>query len=479
MFRCDAGGVNVYLAANTRRATRTHGIPRPALDDGRPWPRKTATVATDPSVGAGFTDGTGRAMPDAMVRPLPIALFVSLLAACAPPTGAVATPDEAARYLEDRAFRRETLEGALWRPDLPYSRSLLSSYALPAGGWERLPLQSSRTAPFTRADADALARGEALALDDGREIAVPSPTRDPAADRDADAPSTDPTWRALGATVFERLPMRGDAWLDWLAARPALWDEAGLSVDEAGRVRGLVRFADARGRIRVGLTCAGCHAGDGVPGRGDRRLNLGRARALYAAARGLDATALDTWGPGRVDVTDTDSDDPTAIPDLFHVGEAGWLNHSGVVRVVGRSTLAIRFETQFVQGHLMQSRPERRLMWALASYVASLGTAASPVPAPPSAFTARCAGCHDPARAFGGDLVPAGDLRVDGAVARDPERGTGYYKIPGLLGVSRNAPYLHDGAAPTLDALLAAGHPSGDAIPPPERTAILAFLNTL
>jgi hypothetical protein len=424
-------------------------------------------------------------MADHMVRALHIALFAALLSACAPPTGDAATPEEAARYLEDRAFRRETLEAALWRPDLPYSRSLLSSYGLPDGGWDRLPVQASRTAPFTRADADVLARGEALALDDAREIAVPSAaevTGDPAGPAREPDPGADPaeaTWRALGATVFDRLPMRGDAWLDWLAARPALWNEAGLSVDAGGRVRGLVRFADARGRVRVGLTCAGCHAGDGVPGRGDRRLNLGRARALYAAARGLDATALEAWGPGRVDVTDTDSDDPTAIPDLFHVGTAGWLNHSGVVRVVGRATLAIRFETQFVQGHRMQTRPERRLMWALASYVASLGTEAPPAPAPPPAFTARCAGCHDPARAYGGDLVAAEDLGVDAAVARDPERGTGHYKIPSLRGVSDNAPYLHDGAAPTLAALLAAGHPSGEAIPPAERAALLAFLNAL
>jgi len=415
-----------------------------------------------------------------MARPLHLTLFAALLFACAPPTGGsptASTPEEAARYLEDRAFRRETLEAALWRPELPYSRSLLSSYALPDGGWERLPLQSSRTAPFTRADAEKLARGEALTLDDAHEIAVPSPPDEP--DPRADVDPRDATWQALGATVFNRLPMRGDAWLDWIAARPALWDEAGLAVDGTGRVRGLVRFADARGRTRVGLTCAGCHAGDGVPGRGDRRLNLGRARALYAAARGLDATALDTWGPGRVDVTDTDSDDPTAIPDLFHVGTAGWLNHSGAVRIVGRATLAIRFETQFVQGHLMHTRPERRLMWALASYVVSLGSAAPPAPEPPPAFTARCAGCHDPARAFGGDLVAAEDLRVDTAVAQDPERGTGYYKIPTLRGVSSNAPYLHDGGAPTLDALLAAGHPSGEHIPPAERAVLLTFLDTL
>lgn len=402
------------------------------------------------------------------MRRLSPTLFVMLaLTACAAPGSREAAPGEATRYLTDRAWRREVLEDALWRPDLPYSRSLLSAYALPEGGWDLLPLQSPRTAPFTRADADALARGEALNIDDARTFGVPA---DPAA--------PEATYAALGAEVFARLPMRADAWLDWLAARPDLWGEAGLSVNAEGEVRGLVGFADADGRVRVGLTCAGCHAGDDVPGRGDRRLDLGRGRALYAAARGLDASTLETWGPGRVDVTDTDSDDPTAIPDLFHVGQATHLNHSGVLQVTSRSTLAVRFETQFVQGHRMRSRPERRLMWALAAFVSGLGEDA-PVGPVPAVFTARCAGCHDPARAFGGDLVQADALAVDPAVAHDPERGTGAYKVPMLRGVSRNAPYLHDGTAPDLPALLAAGHPEGDVLPAAERAELLRFLDTL
>lgn len=390
------------------------------------------------------------------------------LTACSAPGSREAAPGEATRYLTDRAFRREVLEDALWRPELPYSRSLLSAYALPEGGWDLLPVQSPLTAPFTRTDALALARGEALRLDDARAFGVPA------------EPETAPdaSFAALGAEVFTRLPMRADAWLDWLAGRPELWAEAGLSVNAEGVVRGLVRFADADGRVRVGLTCAGCHAGDDVPGRGDRRLDLGHARALYAASRGLDTSTLETWGPGRVDVTDTDSDDPTAIPDLFHVGQASHLNHSGVVQVSSRSTLAVRFETQFVQGHRMRSRPERRLMWALATFVSGLGEEAEAGPIP-DVFAARCAGCHDPARAFGGDLVDAKTLAVDPAVAHDPERGTGAYRVPTLRGVSGNAPYLHDGSQPDLPALLAAGHPHGDVLPAAERAELLRFLNTL
>lgn len=390
-----------------------------------------------------------------------------VLGACSPSGGREAAPGEATRYVTDRAWRREVLEDALWRPDLPYSRSLLSAYALPEGGWDLLPLQSSRTALFTRADADALTRGEPLRIDDARAFAVP-----------ATPDGGDAIEAALGAEVFARLPMRADAWLDWLAGRPELWPQVGLSVNAAGAVRGLVRFADAEGRVRVGLTCAGCHAGDDVPGRGDRHLDLGHGRALYGAARGLDTDTLETWGPGRVDVTDTDSDDPTAIPDLFHVGRATHLNHSGVVQVTSRSTLAVRFETQFVQGHRMRTRPERRLMWALATFVSGLGEDSAVGPAP-AVFTARCAGCHDPARAFGGDLVEADALAVDPAVANDPERGTGAYKVPTLRGVSRNAPYLHDGSQPDLPALLAAGHPFGDTLPAAERAELLRFLNTL
>jgi mono/diheme cytochrome c family protein len=411
--------------------------------------------------------------------------------ACAPPGAEV--PGEAARYQTDRAFRRAVLEEALWRPELPYSQSLLSSYALPAGGWDLLPLLDTRVAPFTRRDAEALAAGEALTLDDGVAIGAFAVEKGRDGSPRLSAAEAGPLGadlEAIGRQVFYTLPMRADRYLDWLAARPALWAEVGLPVQADGSVRGLVRFAEADGTVRVGMACGFCHGADGVDGRGERRLDLGRARALYAVARGQAATdevpaALAAWGPGHVDVTDGALDNPTVIPDLVGLSEARWLNHSGVIRVTGRSTFAVRFETQYILGHRMVGRPDRALMWALAAFVVGLGPEPSEAPEPtePPAgadvFEARCAGCHVPAWGYGGGLVPAEVLTSDAAVARDPERGTGSYRAPRLLGIGGRAPYLHDGSAATLDGLLAGGHPSGDVLPAADRAALIDFLNTL
>ncbi|MCB9545324.1 MAG: hypothetical protein H6706_05445 [Myxococcales bacterium] len=395
-------------------------------------------------------------------RPALLCLLATLTA-CAP---AAEQPGEAAQYVGDRAFRRAVLEEALWRPVLPYSQSLLASYALPTGGWELLPLLDARVAPFRRADAEALAAGEPLTLADGAAL--------------------DPTDPAVGQAVFATLPMRADRYLDWLAARPALWASVGLPEQPDGTVRGLVRFAEPDGTVRVGMACAFCHGADGVPGRGERRLDLGRARALYAVARGQDAgdpvpVALAAWGPGHVDVTDGALDNPTVIPDLVGLAEARWLNHSGVIRVTRRSTFAVRFETQYILGHRMLARPDRALMWALAAYVVELGPAAAapPASAGATAFAARCAGCHEPAWGYGGGLVPAEALASDPAVAHDPERGTGAYRVPRLLGIAGRAPYLHDGSAPTLAALLDGGHPAGAPLDAATRDALIDFLNTL
>ncbi|MEZ4469131.1 MAG: hypothetical protein R3F60_27340 [bacterium] len=399
-------------------------------------------------------------------------LLLAVALGCAPPP--VDAPGDREAYLHDREARRAALEAALWRPDLPYSQSLLTSYALPVGGWDLLPVFASPVAPFRVADGDALAAGGALDLADGQAL-VP-----------ATLPTDETGWRALGAEVFNRLPMRADRYLDWLAARPERWAEVGIVPRADGTVRGLVRFADADGAVRVGMTCAFCHGADETPGRGDRRLNLGLARALFAEARGQAPTdaipaALRAWGEGQVDVTDGALDNPTRIPDLVGLAQARFINHSGVIRVAGRTTFAVRFETQYILGHRMARRPDRALTWALATYVTGLE---APTPTDPPAagaalFARRCGGCHDAAQGYGGGLVPASALASDPAVAFDPERGTGAYRVPRLLGIAGRAPYLHDGSAPTLEALLADGHPAGLPLDAADQATLIEFLNTL
>lgn len=374
-------------------------------------------------------------------------------------------------YLNDRAWRRAELEASMWQPALPYAKKRLDSYALPRGGWDLLPELASATAPVM-ADGSRAPLTELLP---------------------AELPQTAEGWRALGRQVFWSLPMRRDAYLEWLVSRPELWDRAGLQVDDSGQVRGLVRFTDARGDERVGVTCALCHGAEGAAGRANRALDLGWARAQFVEARGRTPGAYAGWGPGRVDVTDDPIDDPLAIADLWSVRWQSHLNTSGAVRVASPASIAVRFETQFITGHAYESRPPRALVWALGLFVQTLdrpdagGMEAAPMPpahlpdgtAGASVFAQRCAGCHDPQRGFGGDLVAAEVMVSDSSPALSPMRGTGFFKVPGLLGVSQGGPYLHDGSQPTLDALLQSGHPMGEPLPAADRAALVEYLSHL
>lgn len=381
---------------------------------------------------------------------LSLALAALLTLAC--DGGAVEPQAVATAYVEDAAFRRQVLEQALWQPELPYSRGLLGSYGLETGGWELLPTTAS------------------LSLD--------GPT-----------PTTHQEWLAAGEKAFYELPMRRDGYVDWLVERPELWDSVGLEKRADGSVRGLVSYVDAAGIDRVGISCSLCHAKGGHAGFSSRSLDLGLARALYRQAQGLEPGQPGTWGPGRIDVTDDGVNGPTAIPDLWGMKYAGHMNHSGAIEIGGvkAATLAVRFETQIILGHRMEARPDRRLTWALAQFVLSLepppgdasAAPADDVAAGRDVFEQRCAGCHNPDHGFAGGLVHSDMLTSDPTVATTPERGTGYYKVPSLVGVRFGAPYLHDGSAPTLDALLVSGHPSGAALDDLSRTQLTEFLSTL
>ena len=375
------------------------------------------------------------------------------------------TPEEVEQsYLGDAAGRRAALEGALWQPELPYSRSLLANYGLEDAGWELLPVLPVVSRPFYVQDSDTIAQGNALVVD-GEPLDM----------NDSD----------LGRRMFFEAPMRYDAYLTWLATRPELWSQAGLDVQEDGSVRGLLAFRDLDGSTRVGMSCSLCHAEEGVAGRASRGIDLGWVRARYAEWRGVSGELFETWGPGRVDVTDDGVNGPTAIPDLWGLEHAQYLNHSGSVAVPTAASMAVRFETQMILGHRMQSRPDRRGVWALMEFVRSLEPDAFALSESPRAaegqtlFDAMCAQCHNPQAGFSGGLVAAQQLTSDPTIATTPERGTGYYKVPSLIRVSQNAPYLADGSQPSLEALLASGHPFGTPPSLDERAALIDYLKTL
>ena len=110
--------------------------------------------------------------------------------------------------------------------------------------------------------------------------------------------------------------------------------------------------------------------------------------------------------------------------------------------------------------------------------------------------TAGCAQCHGGPRWTSSAMPgPAGTLDPDGngmvdAVLRDvgtlnplDVRGASGFDPPSLLNVGLTAPYLHDGSMPTLEALLASGHPdplgSGNGLNPEELIALVAFLRSI
>jgi cytochrome c peroxidase len=95
------------------------------------------------------------------------------------------------------------------------------------------------------------------------------------------------------------------------------------------------------------------------------------------------------------------------------------------------------------------------------------------------AFDRACGSCHDPRRGFSGGLVPADTLNGDPLAAHSRLRGTGFYKIPSLLGAGDGGPYLHDGTVETLADLIDAGHPFGTTLPLDDRDAVLRFVSTL
>jgi len=148
-------------------------------------------------------------------------------------------------------------------------------------------------------------------------------------------------------------------------------------------------------------------------------------------------------------------------------------------------------------------RPPRELAWALAMYVYSLTPPPHAVTnddervaAGEKLFQDSCAGCHHNA-ALGGDPVPVRRVGTDEALALGKGRGTGNYRPPALIDLVHAAPYLHQGAVPTLDDLLSParlspdytgspvgpgpvlGHAFGTRMSSEERENLVAYLRTL
>lgn len=368
-----------------------------------------------------------------------------------------ATPtSEEASYLHDPDARRGALEVSLHTPTNLYSRQRLDAYGLRTRGWDTLPEWRPRADRLDAPLAAQLGRGE-------RPDVVAAPLWD------GQTPATPEAWIALGRRVFFEYPMRAEVYLEHVLTRPELRAALGVEATATGELPGVVYFRDTDGEHQVGLTCALCHSavedGQVVAGRARRRLDYGRLRLTYHADTGEplspeQARRMGRWGPGRADVTEDDDEDPVAIPDLWGLSAQPWLTSTGTVRHDSALALALRQETQLIDAGHQRVRPPRVLVWALTQYLYTLapppragGAPFATATAGRALFTEHCRPCHHNA-ALGGDRVEATRIGTDPALARGRGRGTGYYRVPALLGLDAGAPFLHDGSVPSLEALL-------------------------
>jgi len=197
-------------------------------------------------------------------------------------------------------------------------------------------------------------------------------------------------------------------------------------------------------------------------------------------------------------------DQPVQIPDLIGVQGRHYLDRSGLQRHrdiadfmryaalnQGADFLASSGGwvpmTEMMGGHPLPEDPKNappgaimrysdEQLYALACYVYSLKPPANPNPFDAKATRGKqvfadegCAKCHDPKQGFTNNkLVAAPGFTVppdhperdnimnkhvdtDGTMTLTTRRGTGFYKVPSLLGVWYRGPFEHNGSVATLE----------------------------
>jgi cytochrome c5 len=404
-------------------------------------------------------------------------------------------------YLDDDGARRDAVLRSLRNPDNLYARMRIAAYARPDMGWDRLPQWNPRTAVLDDADVTHLRTG-----------ALPTLPTDATPLWNGERPTTMAGWVALGREVFFRFPLRAEIAAEHAVVDDARAAETGL-VHLAGEYPGLVVYRDMDGSAAVGITCALCHASehDGalVVGRARRDFDFGAMRLAWHDASGepIDPrmrARMQSWGPGRADITEDDDQDPVAIPDLWRLRDLRNLTQAATIVHDSPLALAIRQETQYIHASGERTRPPRELAWALAMYLYSLD---APAPAQSTAsaatltrgraiFDRECTGCHTDATRSG-EAIDARRVGTDPALANGTSRGTGMYRPAPLLAVADAAPYLHDGTVATLADLFdparlrstfdrgargpgaVPGHAYATLLTDSDRAALVAWLETL
>ena len=394
---------------------------------------------------------------------------VALLAsACsAPPEQRPETDVErGVRYDQSETYRRDALVASLENPDNGYARLRLERYT--PEQWEALPIWDPGIRVVSEADIGAAkpsAGFTALEID-----AVPW----------AEGPLLE-----LGRRAFFEYPVQVMSFtaLALTAAKsPAHY---GLWTAD-GRLGGLVWTALPGNAVSLSVTCSSCHATASgqrlVTGKNNARIDIG---LLASDFRGDAPNRV--WGPGRLDVTNDDSDNPVAIPDLRPIRYQSQLQRAATVKN-DLIALAIRTETLIITSLGETARPPRKLAFALALFLWRLPDAPLRAPDETSARGARlfeqhCASCHQPPR-YSGPSVALDRIGTDPLVGLSTERGTGAYRVPTLRAVGDRTPLFASGSVRDLAELLdparaAVGHPFGLDLNGAERADLVQFLETL
>lgn len=403
------------------------------------------------------------------------------------PVPAPSSPGEIAAYLDSRLARRAALEASLAGVDNRYASVRRARYAIADdAAWEALPAWNPPVEPLAIADLSR-ARSDGVPGVRGDDPFTSDGPRPQALDLSAAVARRDPeALRALGAEAFFAYPVQllpADVTLG--ADGPARY---GLWTEDVHGVGGLVRATMADGSARLAYTCATCHAAPDVA-HGGLAVGLGNAvfdlGAWLADTAGAPATdTLRAWGPGRADVATAGGALPVTLPDLRPTRFLTHLHWEADVAQLGIVSLAIRIETLIITSLGEALRPPREVSVGLALYLWSLADTL-PMPSEEAStgrdlFRAHCGGCHS-GPGLTGPPVAASVIGTDPANAFDPERGTGSYRPPSLLGVSARERLLHDGSVRTLDDLLdpargAPGHRFGVDLDAPARAALVSYL---
>jgi hypothetical protein len=236
---------------------------------------------------------------------------------------------------------------------------------------------------------------------------------------------------------------------------------------------------------------------------------------------------------------------PTSIPDLYNIKERKYLDHTGLMRhrnitdlmlyatlnqqadrydKYGGKTVMARWPNE---GGPKLSRYSDAQLYALGQFLYSLKAPKNPEQFAPALLQQGekvfieqgCVTCHTPPLYTNNMLTPADGFTIpethmekydifDISVETDPSltlysrRGTGYYKIPSLIGVWNRTALFHSGNVASLEELLdparleddyipkgykpgwttthaVKGHPFGLELNADDKKALIAFLKSL